>query len=541
VRVEAGQVAFAPDVDEGLKQRIVKLALEQVARRVAAVQGDLRDLTIESMAIDMPISLEQVKSGYYTDQGAADFLANRIFKLLLPHLHSGARMQDILGRANVYGAEAGFKRVGGPRVTVDYLQQVGLTPRWTFETSGVRYHISDAFLLGSRVAFVAFIEQGGAVHTRVIYGSQSQGVWRAASHRVEGAGHMGISERWIGKGNPHEESTDLPYELYPELNRRAAAARRDLAEQAAEGVFYGLLEVKTFEDLLTGNDKPTEGFYPGEATALGTFGGQVGKFGQPDTFRFNDPREAPDFTKLLTDFQTPSDVYGGTVHAYVFPSKNGKLAYLFYKDPDGRAWLGSVQDVTSMITSRGARRRIIDAGNLSMPLYEYHDQVPDQYRGKVSPRNSSYYDAWEYVKRLPVIVELFRSQGWSMPGGDPTAPAQQLPRRPRIFGQGEYVRLRRSGGVISWGQVAGVAGTAVTVMVPAPDGQWGTKVVPMDQLLPCYRQNEQVNVPRSSGPPCVGVIIAAEANDAFVCSFVDAATGQPATKRVSGEQLDQVN
>lgn len=539
MKVQASNVTFAPEIDGAIKRRIVTLALQQVAQRVSAVQSNLRDLAIDSMAVDMPIPLEQVKSGYYTEKAAADFLANRIFKALLPNLQPGARNEDLLQRAKVYGAENGFKRVGGPPITIDYLRSVGLTPKWSFETTGVRYHMSDPIQVGSRVAYVAFVEQGGEVHTRVFYGSQSQGVWRAASHRVEGASHLGISERWIGKGNPHEESTDLPYELYGELNRRAASPRTDIAGEGAEGVFYGLLEVKSFDDFMSGNQHPTEGFFPGEASQLGSFGANVDKFGKPESFRFNDPKDAPDFTKLLSTFDTPSSVYGGSVSAFAFPSKNGKLAYLFYKDADGRAWLASVQDTTSMVTSRGGRRQIIDAGNLSMPLYEYRDQIPAEYRGRANPRDGAYYDAWEYVKRLPIISDLYQAQGWAMPGGDPARAL--VPLRPRTFAVGDYVRVARSGGVISWGQVVGITGDQATVQVPAAGGQVGTKVVPVSGLMPCYRVNEQVNVPRSSGPPCAGVITHAEADDTFVCAFLDHASGQQATKHVSGKELDRVN
>jgi hypothetical protein len=531
VKVKVGAATFVPDVDENLKKRILTLALQQVAQRVAAVQPNLTDLSLDGMAVEMPIPLEHVKSGYYTDKAAADFLANRIFKMLLPHLHEGARNQDILFRSQVYGSDTGFHHVDhatkeeyhGPPMTVQHLHHIGLTPKRTVEVDGVRYHLSDPIQMGGRIAYVAYVEQGGQVHVRCFYTSQSQGVWRSASHRKS-------SGKWIGKGCIVEESTDLPWELYPALNAGAAAPRQDIPERDAEGIFYGLLKVDDGYFI-------TEDYQaPGEMRSLGTFKEKakaLGKdFGKPESFEFADSQDAPDFSKVVSTFTTTSSIHPGTLTAYVFASKNGNLSYLFYRDAPGRCWLGSVQDSQSMITSRGNRMQVINPGDLTMPLHEYHEQIPQQYRGPAV--DDHYSDAWAYLRRLPMMAELYQTMGWSMP----------LPRRSRSgYKKDDYVRVPRTTG-ISWAQITALdyLNGAVTVLVPAPDGQKGEKQVLIKDLLPCYREQEQVNVPRSSGPTCIGVILqVAWATDQFLLGFVDAATGQDATKWVTGAELDPVN
>lgn len=424
MRFLCGDVNFYPPIEDGVAYRIATEALEQVCRRLERVNPGGLTGQLPQLDVEMPIPMRKVLEGYYTEKAAADFLANRVFKVLLPYLGEKAgeaRNADIISRAQTYGSPEGFAKVGGPPITVDYLKQAGLSPKWSVEINGVRYHISDPFLLGKRVAFVAFVEQGGAVHTRIFYGSQSQGVWRAASHRKEGMGHLGISSEWIGKGSGGEESTDLPWQLYPMLAEKAQTPRQDFAENTSKGIFYGLLEKFTMQDMMTGKSEPTEGFHANEASELGTFGqtitykgsqGDTRKAGVPESFRFNDPTDAPNFQKLIKQYTVPNSHYGGSVQGYIFGSHNGRLAWVIYRDNHNRAWVASVQDVESAITSRGAYRHILDPGNLTMPAWEYHDQVPPQYRGQTNPNDKDYCDAWNYIRMLPFMGDLYRTMGW---------------------------------------------------------------------------------------------------------------------------------
>jgi hypothetical protein len=424
MRFYVGDVVFNPPIDQGMKYRITAMALDQVQRRLERVNPGGLNGQLQDLAVDMPIAMRKVLEGYYTEKAAADFLANRIFKALLPYLGDKApeaRNEDILSRVQTHGAPEGFAKVGGPPITVDYLKQVGLTPKWSAEVNGIRYHMSDPFLMGTRVAFVAFVEQGGTVHTRIFYGSQSQAIWRAASHRMEGLGHLGMSSEWIGKGSPHEESTDLPWQLYPMLAEKAQNPRRDFEENTSKGIFYGLLEKITMEDFFKGKDKPTEDFYPHEATEIGSFGRMITykttkgeqKAGDPTTFRFNDPTDAPNFRNLIKQYSMPNSHYGGTVQGFVFGSHNGRLAWAIHKDQYGRAFVASIQDVESQITSRGAYRHIIDAGNLTMPAWEYTEQIPPDYRGQHHPSAPEYQDAWNYIRLLPFMGELYHTMGWA--------------------------------------------------------------------------------------------------------------------------------
>lgn len=440
MRIISDDVVFVPPIEKELKARITRAALDQVARRLeranpGGAAGDIAELVVE-----MPIPMRKVLEGYYTEQAAANFLANKIIEKVLPLLGEkaeAAKQEDVLSRTVTYGAEEGFKPGGGPPINVDYLRKVGLEPKWSMEVRGVRYHVSDPFQVGKRVAFVAFVEEGGVVHTRVFYSSGSQGVWRAASHRVELSeedkasleqkfpgkdphGDLGIPRpHWIGKGQPHEESTDLPWQLYSRLSDKAKNPRKEFSENESEGIFYGLLEKEGLQRLLAGKVAPDAGFHPEDATSIGSFSQTVKsgrlEFGVPETFQFNDPKDKPDFSKVLDQFTVSAASYGGNITGYVFGSLNGKLAWLFYRDSTGRSWVGAIQSVESSITARGAFRQVIDAGNLSMPAYEYQKQVPSDYRGAQATTDPEYYDAWAYIRRLPFMAELYQSQGWTMP------------------------------------------------------------------------------------------------------------------------------
>lgn len=531
-----GSIRSNPPLPGTDQKELVEEALRQVGARVLAVSKGKVNLdaeTLGSVTIEMPVALDRVRNGYYTPKAAASFLANRIFKQLLPHLPTEARNEDVFRRAQVYGAEEGYQREDGPQVTIAYLRQMGFEPKWRAEIEGVRYHISQPFLAaGQRVAYIAYVEEEGQVHVRVYYASQSQGIWRAASHRMQG------QDGWIGKGNPHEESTDLPFELISHLSRRQTEVRSDLTPQQGDQIFYGALEVRSWGS--EGGPNPTEGFFPSEARPIGSFARDVTngdrEWGSPESFSFGESGDAPDFSRVLSEETIQSPMYG-SVTAYLFASKNGRLNYLVYREGSGKSWVASVQDVTSGITSRGARRQIVDALNVTMPLNEYRDQIPHEYRGEQKDRR--YWDAWEYIKRLPFMADLYGEMNWEMPGGLPTAPLH--PRRDRNFRAGDYVRLARTGGKVSWGQILSVQGTQAVVSVPAANGQTGTKPCDITRLMPCYRENEPVNVPGVTAQPLPGQVVSVDWGQDLVTCVVEVPGQGQRQVAVAAKDLDRVN
>ncbi|MBL4845799.1 MAG: hypothetical protein JKY65_09750 [Planctomycetes bacterium] len=538
-----GSIRSSPPLPSTDQKTLVEEALRQVGARVQAVSKGKVDLGAELLGhveIQMPVALDRIQNGYYTPKAAASFLANRIFKQLLPHLPAESRNEDVLRRAVAYGSEEGYEYKGGPQITADYLRQNGFEPRWRAEIEGVRYHISQPFQAAGRVAYIAYVEEEGQVHVRVYYASQSQGIWRAASHRQTGLRHIGIGEGWIGKGNPHEESTDLPFELISELSRRQTTVRTDLSEEQGDLIFYGALEVKSREDYAAGNSHPTEGFFPAEARAIGSFSQHIQQgersWGSPETFSFGESGDAPDFSRVVSTEQIQSPMYGA-ITAYIFASHNGRLNYLIYREGGGKAWVASVQDVTSGVTSRGARRQIVDALNITMPLNEYRDQIPHDYRGEQKDR--SYWDAWEYIKRLPFMTDLYQNMNWEMPGGQGAPPPH--PRRSRNFAQGDYVRIPRTGGKISWGQILSLQGTQAVVSVPTPDGKTGTKPADLTRLMPCYRENELVNVPGLSAQALPGRVVSVDwGQDVVTCAAEVPGQGERQVT-VPARDLDHVN
>jgi len=310
---------------------------------------------------------------------------------------SGSQAADILQRAQFAPNPTGIRAMGAPDCTREFLEAQGLEPRLTFDCGDQKVHFSRPYTLGEgRAACVGYVEdKNGEVKVRAFYRSNSQGLWRSASH----AGFQG----WVGKGQG-EESTNLPIELQQHLHAQAESTLKQLDESAAHQAFYGSLE-------FGGKAPPTElSSQLRPAREMGDFslGLPGGKYGVPESFALLDPSDGP-------NFQSPGVSYGfqhplhGHVTASLFPSKNGQLQYLFYQDQQSRTWIAQVEDKDSALTSWGTRQTPVHTGDLSMPAIEYPQQIPPGYAGTMV--SDDYADASAYVHRLPPVQEFRQHLG----------------------------------------------------------------------------------------------------------------------------------
>lgn len=310
---------------------------------------------------------------------------------------SPTQAADILKRAQFAPNPIGIRAMGAPDCNREFLEAQGLEPRLTFHCGDQRIHFSQPYTLGEgRAACVGYVEdKNGEVKVRAFYRSNSQGLWRSASH----AGFQG----WIGKGQG-EESTNLPIELQQHLHAQAGSSLKQLDEPTANQAFYGSLE---FGD----KSPPTElasQLRPAREVGDFSLGLPGGKYGVPESFALLDPSDGP-------NFQSPGVSYGfqhplhGQVTASLFPSKNGQLQYLFYRDQQNRTWVAQVEDKDSPVTTWGTRQTPVITGKLSMPAIEYPQQIPPGYAGTMV--SDDYADASAYVHRLPPVQEFRQHLG----------------------------------------------------------------------------------------------------------------------------------
>ncbi|MBX3170057.1 MAG: FHA domain-containing protein [Candidatus Eremiobacteraeota bacterium] len=300
--------------------------------------------------------------------------------------------QAILARAEFAANPLGFRAAGAAECTKDFLLAQGLEPKTTFECGDTKVHFSQPYSLGdNRAACVGYVEnKDGQIDIRAFYRSNSQGLWRAASH----AGFNG----WIGKGTG-EESTNLPIPLQMALHSQAGHQVKNVPEEVARQAFYGSLPV--------GSNKPPKELEQElhEPQHLGSFQAKLADgYGRPESYRFHDPADAPDFTHDPTNISYSFDhPVHGKVEANCFRSKSGECSFMFYRDSSGRSWLAQMEKSNSPLTSWGTRSDPIEHGDLAMPAVEYRQQIPQDYAGPQI--TGSYADASAYVHKLPVVAD----------------------------------------------------------------------------------------------------------------------------------------
>ncbi|MDO8571334.1 MAG: hypothetical protein Q7R79_01515 [bacterium] len=289
----------------------------------------------------------------------------------------------------------------GKYLTKEILEKSGLSPKYRVRVGDMDVCLSSQAydLGGGRPAVVGYIEKDGKMVPRSFYRSNSQGVWRYLPNYELKDGDI----KWYGKGYG-EESATLPIPLqeflssitqFDEQIARVADPKlifAGTARRVDEGATY-FSEVESKEKVLDGS------FYPQER----------GKKVPPEQVSFKNPQQEPDFTKKSGAWEQPTATYG-KVTMEVYPSKDGTLSFLFCRDESGRAWISSIEDTESDISSVALRKTWISGGDLTTPAVEYYipERNIDQTGGYGNPnrRSGSYVDMYEnYVSKIPVIQE----------------------------------------------------------------------------------------------------------------------------------------
>ena len=134
--------------------------------------------------------------------------------------------------------------------------------------------------------------------------------------------------------------------------------------------------------------------------------------GTPESIKFKDESYGPDFSTVKDTWSMESPIYG-KIQYEVFESKNKVLKYIFCRDDEGRAWIGSIECSTEPLNRFGLRQRWITAGALTTPAFEYETQLTNEDGQEYFDNNRSvhgYKDAYEkFLSKIPVIKEYTES------------------------------------------------------------------------------------------------------------------------------------
>ncbi len=312
---------------------------------------------------------------------------------------SDAESQEIMGKVAIHGHS-----FHGDMLTAQILQQEGLAPKHKIKLGNTTVFLSSTpyNLADGRIAVVGYVEKEGQIVARTFYRSNSQGVWRYLPNYTPGKNKGDID--WYDKGYG-EESVTLPIMLQQALAEFSKESAPILNVSNPNLIFAGTARDRNSPGTLVltveAEPKKLEGdFYPPTEDSKN----------KPEQLQFTNPSMSPDFNKKLTSWKQKTSLYGD-VTIEVFPSKDGKLQYMFCRDGKGRAWIGGVED-DSEIQTVGLRKTWIKAGDLTTPAYEYKTADVDQTGGygNEADRSSQYVDMFtNYLSKIPVIQEYLKT------------------------------------------------------------------------------------------------------------------------------------
>ena len=305
---------------------------------------------------------------------------------------SDKEAEEILSKAKITGDP--YK---GETLTKDILKEEGLMPRYKISLGDVSIWFSSNpyELRGGRIAVVGYVEKDGEIFARSYYLSNSQGIWRYLPYyKTDENGNIS----WYGKGYS-EESITLPIMAQKALSEIIKKSPLLRLKRDPNLIFAGLS--KNFESIIMGNKSDYLEEIDEQSIRL------KGKFYDrekivPTEQIFLSEEETPDFSKLLTTWEQETSLYG-KITIEVFPSKDGKLLFMFCRDELDRVWIGGI-DNNSEITSTGLRKSWVDGGFLTMPAFEYQSQSYGY--GNSSLMKGNYIDMYtNYISKIPVIRE----------------------------------------------------------------------------------------------------------------------------------------
>ncbi len=358
-----------------------------------AVQDDLKAI------LEAPAVVNENQVANITISEVSQIEQNQIFGTIAVH---GSDWSELNLSHRAIDDETGDH---GMTLTKESLQQEGLLPKHKVTLNGVTLLFSEAYSVDDYVAFVGYVQQGAnAFVARTFYLSQSQGMWRY----LPGYSHAPLPgiPRFL-KGHS-EQSIMLPFPVQYALNQ--IYQDQPTVKEVDNPYFYFEGTAKNLQAAYA--DTATYRGEVGENPILleGNFKSKEGKV-KPQEVTFAHPeKDSPNFDSMLLTWKQKTSLYGD-VTAEVYPSKDGRLQFMFCRDSRNRVWIGGIEDATKKITSVGLRDTWIYAGDLVTPAYEYSVQS-DIYGNYDDQKGGRYIDMFEnYLQHIPVIQEYMQKKG----------------------------------------------------------------------------------------------------------------------------------
>ena len=238
--------------------------------------------------------------------------------------------------------------------------------------------------------------------------SNSQGSFRLLPSIVK-------EENWFDKGIGGEGTLTAPPELQKILHGQLRNGRRPVVISTPIEDLKVFTTYKTIDELW--DAQKTDPSYPIYRADEGDFLDDVprnipigrGYFvANPRTVNLKYDRDEPNFERIVQEYEFDSPLYGKKIQAYVYHSRDGALEYTMYKNQKNQIWIANVGYTNSPITRHALRQEAIDSKELTAPLYEYGDQIPDSYRTNNRINGSSYESNWNYIREMPLIQRWFK-------------------------------------------------------------------------------------------------------------------------------------
>ncbi len=296
--------------------------------------------------------------------------------------------------------------------SAEYYQKMGLGPRFKINCEGVDFYFSIIFCPGSNLeehhlAVIGYVQSGKKFVVRPFYLSNSHCTWRCLPNTI-----MPKEDKihWFGKGHG-QDSLSLPFRVQAALS---------------EVSMYGVTPLDKFVEAFGGSARlvgRSEGTYAMEVKDRNSIdfakdfaanrrveGDRIlgEMLTEPQKVGFVNKSDEPDFSRPIAEWEDESPLYG-KVRKHVFGSKNGGLRFLFCQDSKGRAWIGSVQNWSS-VTVVGVRRDpVYDFKDGTHPAYQHFSEVGNY--GNRADSANHYVDFFKnYLSKIPVIQAFLIAQ-----------------------------------------------------------------------------------------------------------------------------------
>lgn len=330
---------------------------------------------------------------------------------------SWAQAEEILAETEIHGSPFHDKEL-----TTDELAEAGLGPKYFKHARGVDVFLSAPYVCDKtgRLAVVGYLKKqrpgAGNDHpvARTFYTSSSQALWRyLPDYQEAGEGEL----YWYGKGY-NETSLQLPIEMQEALAEVERLSPERPRPKNRSHLFAGT--AKSLIDVAKEYAERQHLTYYGSVVQVGKFipGQYFAEAGEkkapPERLVFQEQSKWPDLSgSPERAWSRQTDMYG-KVDMEVFPSKDGELRYLFCRDENGRAWIGSIEVANAKLTSTGLAREWVNTGDMTTPLAEYASQAGSWGGRDLDQRG--YVDMFEnYLSKSSYIIQYLHTVKRRMP------------------------------------------------------------------------------------------------------------------------------